>query len=57
MLLEGAFFQGPRIGSCLTLENEVSKETHVLTNQKTIGKWGLSGQQQGKGPQENCSAV
>ena len=25
-------FQGPKLGSCLTLRNELSKETHVLTD-------------------------
>ena len=24
-------FQGPKLGSCLTLGNELSEETHVLT--------------------------
>ena len=28
-------FQGPRVGSCLTLRNELSEETHVLTKQET----------------------
>ena len=28
-------FQGPKLGSCLTLGNELSKETHVLTK----GTW------------------
>ena len=32
-------FQGPKLGSCLTLGNELSKETHVLTEQETaLGK-------------------
>ena len=26
-------FQGPKLGSCLTLGNESSEETHVLTKQ------------------------
>ena len=29
-------FQSPRVGSCLTLGNELSKETHVLTKQETL---------------------
>jgi hypothetical protein len=29
-------FQGLRVGSCLTLGNELSKETHVLTKQKIL---------------------
>ena len=29
-------FQGPRLGSCLTLGNELSEETHVLTKQEIL---------------------
>ena len=29
-------FQGLGVGSCLTLRNELSKETHKLTKQKTL---------------------
>ena len=29
-------FQGPKLGSCLTLRNELSKGTHVLTKQETL---------------------
>ena len=29
-------FQGPKEGSCLTLRNDLSQETHVLTKQKTL---------------------
>ena len=36
-------FQGPKLGSCLTLGNELSKETHVLT--KLIGKGHPGGEQ------------
>ena len=51
-------FQGPRAGSCLTLGNELSKETHVLTKQETLlGKGHPGGEQEGKGIQENCSAT
>ena len=28
--------QGPKLGSCLTLRNELSKETHVLTKQEIL---------------------
>ena len=28
---KGDPFQGPKLGSCLTLGNELSEETHVLT--------------------------
>ena len=33
---KGDPFQGPKLGSCLTLGNELSKETHVLTNQEIL---------------------
>ena len=29
-------FQGPKLGSCLTLENELSEETHVLAKQEIL---------------------
>ena len=35
-------FQGPKLDSCLTLRNELSEETHVLTKQETVlgmGTW------------------
>ena len=35
-------FQGPKLGSCLTLGNELSEETHVLTKQEILlgkGAW------------------
>ena len=35
-------FQGPKLGSCLTLGNGLSKETHVLTKQEILlgkGAW------------------
>ena len=31
-------FQGPRVGFCLSLRNELSEETHVLTKQD---RWGV----------------
>ena len=31
-------FQGPKLGSCLTLGNELSEETHVLTKKRFLGK-------------------
>ena len=31
-------FQGQRVGSCLTLKNELSEETHPLTRQKCLWK-------------------
>ena len=36
---KGDRFQGPKLGSCLTLGNELSKETYVLTKQEIfLGK-------------------
>ena len=35
-------FQGPKLGCCLTLRNELSEETHVLTKQDILlgkGTW------------------
>ena len=29
-------FQGPKLGSCLTLIKELSEETHVLTKQEIL---------------------
>lgn len=31
-------FQGPRVGSCLTMGSELSEETHMLTKQEML--WG-----------------
>ena len=39
---KGDPFQGLKPGSCLTLRNELSEETHVLTKQETLlgkGAW------------------
>ena len=33
---KGDPFQGPKLGSCLTLGNELSEETHVLTEQEIL---------------------
>ena len=40
--------------SCLTLRNQLSEETHVLTEQEIL--LGKGGEQKGKGTQEDCSA-
>ena len=43
---KGHPFQGPKLGSCLTLGNELSEETHVLTKQEILlgkGTWVESG--------------
>ena len=39
---KGDPFQGPKLGSCLTLGNELSEEAHVLTKQEILlgkGAW------------------
>ena len=39
---KGDPFQGPKLGSCLTLRNELSEETQVLTKQEILlgkGTW------------------
>ena len=36
MLQKGGPLQGPRVGSCLTLRNELSEETHALTKQEIL---------------------
>ena len=33
---KGDPFQGPKLGSCLTLRNELSEETHALTKQEIL---------------------
>ena len=43
-------FQGPKRGSCLTLRNELSKETHVLTKQETL--LGMGAQAENSGVRE-----
>ena len=48
LLQEGSPFQGPKLDSCLTLGNELSKETHVLTKQEIL---------LGKGTQVESSRV
>ena len=50
-------FQGPKLGSCLTLRNELSEETHADKARDFIGKGHLGGEQEGEGTQENCSAA
>ena len=36
LLQEGDPFQGPKLGSCLTLGNELPEEAHVLTEQEIL---------------------
>ena len=33
---KGDPFQSPKLGSCLTLRNKLSEETHVLTKQEVL---------------------
>ena len=40
------------VASYLTLENELSKDTYVLTKQKIVRKGCPGGEQEGKGTQE-----
>ena len=42
-------FQDPKLGSCLTLGNELSEETHVLTKQEILLGKHRHGEQEGKG--------
>ena len=36
LLQEGGPLPGWKLGSCLTLRNELSEETHLLTKQETL---------------------
>ena len=56
MLQEGGPLPGPETGSCLTLGNELSEETHVLTKQEILLESALEWRAEGEGSQENCSA-
>ena len=54
---KGDPFQGPKLGSCLTLGKELSKETRANKARDFIGKGCPGGEQEGKGTQENCSVT
>ena len=57
-LQEGGSLPGPKSGLCLTLRNELSEGTHMLTKQEILlGKGHPGREQEGKGSQENCSAM
>ena len=45
LLQEGGPFQGPKLGSCLTLRNELSEETHADKARDFIGKGQPGGEQ------------
>ena len=47
---KGDPFQGPKVGPCLTLRNELSKETHVLTKQEILLGRGTQWRAEGKEP-------
>ena len=53
---KGDPFQDPKLGSCLTLGNELSEETHVLTEQEILSGKGTRVESRTKGTQENGSA-
>ena len=50
-------FQGLKLGSCLTLRKDLSKETLADKARDFIGKGHPGGEQQGTGTQENCFAA
>ena len=54
---KGDHFQGTKLGFCLTLRNELSKEKHVFTKQEILLGKGARAEQEGKGTQKNCSAT
>ena len=57
MLQEGGPLPGSELGSCLTLGNELSEETHVLTKQEILLGKGTRVESSSKGIQENSSAL
>ena len=54
---KGDPFQGLKLGSGLTLRNELSEETHADKARDFIVKGHPGGEQEGEGTQENCSAT
>ena len=55
---KGDPFQGPKLGSCLTLGNELSVETCVLTKWKILlGEGARVESPRVKGTQQNCCAT
>ena len=49
--------QGPKLGSCLTLGNDLSEETCADKARGFIGKGCLGGEQEGQGTQEDSSVT
>ena len=54
---KGDLFQGLKLGSCLTLGNELSEETHLLTKHEIFWERAPGWRAGGRGTQENCSAT
>ena len=54
---KGDPFRNPKLGSCLTLRNELSEETRADKARDFIGRGHPGGEQKGKGAQENSSAT
>ena len=54
---KGDPFQGPKLGSCLTLGNELSEETQADKARDFIVNGHPGGELEGQGNQENCSAA
>ena len=51
-------FQGLKLGSCLTLRNELSEETHELSKQEIVlGKSAQAESSRVREPKANCSAT
>ena len=58
MLLLEKGLPGPKSGSCLTLRNELSREPHILTKQKTLlGTEAWGEEKSVKGTQKNHAAM
>ena len=53
----GSPSRAPRVGSCLTLSKQLSKQTCADKARDFIGRGHPDGEQEGKGIQENCSAT
>ena len=53
---KGDSFQGLKLGSCLTLGNELSKETQCWQSKRFYWEGLPGGEQWGEGTQGNCSA-
>ena len=54
---KGNLFQGTKVCSCLILRSGLSEETRADNARDFIGKVRPGGGQEGKGTQENCSAL